>query len=66
MEICCEMSTTRIKRPSSAKAKHETNRPPLAEMLTPSELDRLRRSTQEADTYLKTAFKNHNVNLKTD
>lgn len=40
--------------------------PPLAEMLTPSELDRLRRSTQEAETYLKTAFKNHNVNLKTD
>lgn len=36
---------------------------PDPEMLTPSELENLRRSTREADAYLAKAFKNHTVDL---
>jgi len=57
------MSTSKRDCPSSRNVSHQPTSSPLSEMLTPSELDRLRRSTQAADAYLMKAFKNHKVDL---
>jgi len=57
------MSIVRRDHPSLPEAKKAASSLQVM-MLTPSELAKLRRSTQEADAYLAKAFKNHKVDLK--
>ena len=56
LEICCAMSIVRRDHPSLPEAKKAASSLQVM-MLTPSELAKLRRSTQEADAYLAKAFK---------